>query len=1338
MGCRLEKQSGLIRKQIERHTFNDELGEEYEGSNFGGFSDYFRRKRLKLQNLDAHIRSHSSDKPQIFRGIVIHVNGYTQPSLNDIHHIVVSHGGGFCQYLDGKTTVSHIIAANLTPKKAIEFQKYRIVKPAWIVDSVAARKILPWTAYKVLHEGPAQRLLGFEEGKISSHKNENIRSYNEQTESSWYTGQLRKYIDNFVKESGPKCVEPKGFGRQELENNGIQVNIEPQQNDFDNNFPLSEGFEVTSSLEEVLDGTEGLRFHTEQVEITDVTHVDSYIQIPSSPLHPSSDIKTHQQLNSQESCLPPKKKFQPQIKTHSVEIENNPFLKKSRELTAEEHNSLLLADPKIRKSTTANPDFISQFYAESRLHHLSAWKAELKSRLQSLATEKNSPRNKLSKSKPGARRYIMHVDFDSFFCAVSLKNSPEFVNKPAAVAHGSGAGAEIASCNYPARAFGVKNGMWMKNALKLCPQIKVLPYDFPAYETASNLFYNEILSVGGIVQSVSVDEALVDITNLCHTACQTDGVTLCEKSILCEQEKANTIASDLKKQVKKITGCEVSIGIGPNIFLAKVALRKSKPAGLLQIKPKDVVDHICDLNVRDLPGVARSIGGKLEEIGIKSVKDIRQSNKDRLMIVLGPKTGKRIWEYSQGVDFTEVGEQVCRKSVSAEINWGIRFLTQNEAEEFLYNLCIELQRRLVDQKVQGKQLTLKIMRRSSGAPLDPPKHLGHGICDTFNKSVIFGVATSNAEIIGREAVSILRSYGFSPGDLRGLGVQMTKLETVKTTNRTSPIYRQKGNSYGTFLFLKRASQSSIDPIHEMQTSKKQKAILGPYENTNSESVEEINSNSNKLKFSKSGSHFRSEKDPIDESSPLKIRTTHVHPASAIARINSDANFSPKPLNITGTQFIIPSQIDHSVLGQLPQDIQSKLLAQSKLQKASKTNSTIKTQIHNSSKQDFISLPSDLDRNVFDALPDDMKAEILANYNFHTPNTPSKNRTILKPITKKHSPSKKRGRGRNIGLKTKHDPRQLNFFTFLDSYKGQYNDEQVKFEEKFQVELDPDFLSELPDDVRLELLDEQKRLQQQRSTSCALNTVQVTNKKYLAEQVPLPRKLVLPERESRPTFTTHELSSLHQLRETTSAWYEECAADGPHPEDVAAMVRYLRRVVLDERDMAKVVGLIRWLGYLIAEGRSCNNEGDNSYSCESKENSSWNAWKLALSTIKDSVQSAVQERGRVGQIARQYYNDYKQKLEQDTRGISALEKKAMLEKCRFARGQYTVPEFGQDMASIFPCRIRFFFQENESSIKKPLHAYYLTQFLPFAYPKVCLALPKEIKVIAQLNENLNAY
>lgn len=102
MGSRLEKKSDAVRKRIAAHTFDGEDGDEYGASAFGGFTDYFRRKRIKLQNLDADIRAQAKDKPRIFRGVVAHVNGYTQPSLNDLHVMIVQHGGGFMQYLEAK------------------------------------------------------------------------------------------------------------------------------------------------------------------------------------------------------------------------------------------------------------------------------------------------------------------------------------------------------------------------------------------------------------------------------------------------------------------------------------------------------------------------------------------------------------------------------------------------------------------------------------------------------------------------------------------------------------------------------------------------------------------------------------------------------------------------------------------------------------------------------------------------------------------------------------------------------------------------------------------------------------------------------------------------------------------------------------------------------------------------------------------------------------------------------------------------------------------------------------------------------------------------------------
>jgi DNA repair protein REV1 len=107
-------------------------------------------------------------------------------------------------------------------------------------------------------------------------------------------------------------------------------------------------------------------------------------------------------------------------------------------------------------------------------------------------------------------------------------------------------------------------------------------------------------------------------------------------------------------------------------------------------------------------------------------------------------------------------------------------------------------------------------------------------------------------------------------------------------------------------------------------------------------------------------------------------------------------------------------------------------------------------------------------------------------------------------------------------------------------------------------------------------------------------------------------LKLPPREARPTFTTQELSSLSELRDTLSAWFEEFREEGPHPDDVGAMERYLRRVVCEERDLGKVVGVLRWVGWLVDD-----TDG---------EDQGVKAWTEALRGMEERVQDAVRERG----------------------------------------------------------------------------------------------------------------
>jgi len=1047
---------------------------------------------------------------------------------------------------------THIIASSLPPKKMVEFNKYRIVKPAWVIDSIKAGKLLPWSDYRVIEESPRQKTLRLDGNGFSTQARSQqspLSAYREQTDNSFYTAQLKSHAgttnSSYLEESTPtksRMTEADILAYEEdLGEPTLPIFTDDREQDSSDTSGL-----VGEGVSEIQDAGE-----TIDDEVTFEPSVST-----------TSDL--HDKTGTGEAGPP---------ESHKA-------------MTSEEHNALLLQDPRMKKSSTANPDFIRQYYSESRLHHLSTWKAELKSRMQKLAAEK-SHQQKPTKLKPGARRYIMHVDFDSFFCAVSLKKAPGFVDKPAVVAHGTGSGSEIASCNYPARKFGVKNGMWMKRAKELCPDLKVLPYDFPAYEEASRLFYECILAVGGVVQSISIDEALIDVTSIVLSAVGSDGSGINEGSIWREQEKADQMAKSLRDQVKEKTGCDVSVGMGGNILLAKVALRKAKPAGQYRIKPEEVQDILGALKVDDLPGVAYSTAGKLEEIGVKFVNDIRQTSRERLINTLGPKTGEKLWDYARGIDKTEVGEQPMRKSVSAEVNWGIRFISQEEAEEFVFNLCKELEKRLLNEQVRGKQFTMKIMRRALDAPLNPPKHLGHGKCDTFNKSVSFGVATHDYQVLGKEAVSILRSYSFSPGDLRGLGVQLTKLEPIRG-GLSHPDGSQKKLSFGTFK-TSGSAKSAPDPIQEES---------GAYQPSASPRQRNVTP------------------DPIVDGplTPRKPKSSGPHPALMIARAGDRDAKAQTPLNITGTQFILPSNPDPAVLAELPHDIRSKLLAQGRARSSSEVRDerSASSRGQSPAAATVNDIPPEFDPEVFNALPEDVKAEVLNSYKPRPrqtvlPKSPPKDR-LIQPA-KKTTPTKRRG-PKPRAKERLADANARIIQTSLFSHKLAEDAGPSDAVE----ELDPEFLAELPEEVRKEVIADHRRRKAQRSgLDLKSNPNKRNQESYPDDALPSGQtRLQFPPRPPKVSFAGSGLSTLPEIRDMLNVWYRETKEEGPHQRDVEMLEKYLSKVILEERDMDKAQKLVTWLDYLVDE--------------DEDENQGKDAWRTVVADVKQQVQKAVQSRG----------------------------------------------------------------------------------------------------------------
>jgi DNA repair protein REV1 len=253
---------------------------------------------------------------------------------------------------------------------------------------------------------------------------------------------------------------------------------------------------------------------------------------------------------------------------------------------------------------------------------------------------------------------------------------------PVAVAHskaGSKRGtSEISSCNYPARAYGLKNGMLMQQAVKLCPALQVLHYDFEQYSIVSEEVYRILFAAtaaapGAMVQPVSVDEAYLEL------AAGSDGFQA---------------AAALRRQILERTGCPASVGVGSSMLTARLATKSAKPDGIFVLSSDMLAAHLSDMSLGDLPGVGYKHRTALREKGCTECKDIWPVPEAVLSTWLGESLGTLVFNYSRGIDNRALKPVACRKSVGVDVNYGIRFSHMASAEAFVLKLAAELSARL--------------------------------------------------------------------------------------------------------------------------------------------------------------------------------------------------------------------------------------------------------------------------------------------------------------------------------------------------------------------------------------------------------------------------------------------------------------------------------------------------------------------------------------------------------------------------------------------------------------------------------------------------------------------
>ncbi|TRX75575.1 DNA polymerase IV [Pseudomonas mangiferae] len=246
------------------------------------------------------------------------------------------------------------------------------------------------------------------------------------------------------------------------------------------------------------------------------------------------------------------------------------------------------------------------------------------------------------------QRKIIHIDCDCFYAAIEMRDDPRLANRPLAVGGAAERRGVIATCNYEARAYGVRSAMSSRHALKLCPDLLIVRPRMEVYKAVSRDVQGIFRDYTEVIEPLSLDEAFLDVTATPHFA-----------------GSATRIAQDIRRRVWEALQITVSAGVAPNKFLAKIASDWRKPNGLFVIKPDEVDAFVAALPVNKLHGVGKVTADKLGRQGIRTCADLRDWDKRALLREFGS-FGERLWNLARGLDERPVQVDSRRQSVSVE------------------------------------------------------------------------------------------------------------------------------------------------------------------------------------------------------------------------------------------------------------------------------------------------------------------------------------------------------------------------------------------------------------------------------------------------------------------------------------------------------------------------------------------------------------------------------------------------------------------------------------------------------------------------------------------------
>lgn len=353
-------------------------------------------------------------------------------------------------------------------------------------------------------------------------------------------------------------------------------------------------------------------------------------------------------------------------------------------------------------------------------------------------------------------RIILHSDLNNCYASIESIAHPEYKKIPIAVGgdpekrHGI-----ILAKNEIAKKYGVKTGEALWQAKQKCPDIKILPPNFPLYQkycTAAKKLYSEYTD---LIESFGPDEAWLDVTE--STALFGSG---------------SVIAEEIRRRIKTELGLTVSIGVSFNKVFAKFGSDYKKPDAVTVITKENYKDIVWPAPVGDLLFAGPSTVRELNRRGLFTIGDVALAGRERLSMALG-KNGERLYFYAAGLDTTPVmhiEESIPIKTIGNSTTPPRDLMNFEDAKIILYILSESVAKRL-------RQHSLVC----SGVQI----HLRSTNLLTQERQKKLKFHTNLSETICKEGLELLKNSWNFTVPLRSIGIRATDLSPADTPRQFS-------------------------------------------------------------------------------------------------------------------------------------------------------------------------------------------------------------------------------------------------------------------------------------------------------------------------------------------------------------------------------------------------------------------------------------------------------------------------------------------------------------------------------------------------------------------------